>query len=126
MSFAAVAIYALGVACIARSLMAFIQPQAEYALNGLKHTVAAHDDTSSGPVYMLGTWEGSVGVLLLVHQASGNIAGVTTLLGLMSLFKVGNAVLMWRIGDENKISKVTGNAMTAAVLSAWAWYEGQL
>ncbi|KAM0541386.1 hypothetical protein ACHAPJ_013259 [Fusarium lateritium] len=126
MSFAAVAIYALGVACIARSLMAFTQPQAEYALNGLKHTVVTSDDTSSGPIYMLGTWEGSVGVLLLVHQARGNIAGVATLLGLMSLFKFGNAVLLWRIGDEKKTSKVTGNAMTAAVLSAWAWYEGQL
>ncbi|KAF4963265.1 hypothetical protein FSARC_8703 [Fusarium sarcochroum] len=125
MGLGALAVYGLGLACIARSLMAFTQPQAEYALNGLKHTIASNDDPSSGPIYMLGTWELSVGVLLLTHEANGNTAGVTALLGLMSLFKAGNAVLLWRIGDQNKMSKVAGNVVTAVVLSAWAWYEGQ-
>ncbi|EMT74281.1 Sorbose reductase SOU1 [Fusarium odoratissimum] len=81
MGFSELAIYTLGLACIARSIMAFTNPQAEYALNGLKHTATSKDDPSSAPIYMLGTWEVSVGILLLVHQVNGNSTGVTTLAG---------------------------------------------
>ncbi|KAF5708689.1 gluconate 5-dehydrogenase [Fusarium mundagurra] len=118
MGFSGLAIFALGLACIARSIMAFTNPQAEYALNGLKHTVTSKDDPSSAPIYMLGTWKASVGILLLVHQMNGNSNGVTTLLGLMSLYKAGVAILLWEIGSN--ISKVAGNVATAVVLFIWA------
>ncbi|KAH7154424.1 hypothetical protein DER46DRAFT_664131 [Fusarium sp. MPI-SDFR-AT-0072] len=118
MGFSELAIYALGLACIARSIMAFTNPQAEYALNGLKHTATSKDDPSSAPIYMLGTWEVSVGILLLVHQMNGNIDGVTTLLGLMGLYKAGVAVLLWRL--ESTMSKVAGNVATAILLLIWA------
>lgn len=118
MGFSQLAIYALGLACIARSIMAFTNPQAEYALNGLKHTATSKNDPSSAPIYMLGTWEVSVGILLLVHQVNGNGDGVTTLLGLMSLYKAGIAILLWKIGSN--MSKVVGNVATAVLLLTWA------
>ncbi|RYC86806.1 hypothetical protein BFJ63_vAg10334 [Fusarium oxysporum f. sp. narcissi] len=118
MGFSELAIYTLGLSCIARSIMAFINPQAEYALNGLKHTATSKDDPSLAPIYMLGTWEVSVGILLLVHQVNGNSTGVTTLLGLMSLYKAGVATLLWNIGSS--ISKVAGNVATAVLLLTWA------
>lgn len=118
MVFSQLAIYALGLACIARSIMAFTNPQAEYALNGLKHTVTSKDDPSSAPIYMLGTWEMSVGLLLLVQQVNGNGDGVTTLLRLMSLYKAGIAILLWKIGSN--MSKVVGNVATAVLLLTWA------
>lgn len=98
--------------------MAFTNPQAEYALNGLKHTATSKNDPSSAPIYMLGTWEVSVGILLLVHQVNGNGDGVTTLLGLMSLYKAGIAILLWKIGSN--MSKVVGNVATAVLLLKWA------
>ena len=118
MGFSQLAIYALGLACIARSIMAFTNPQAEYALNGLKHTATSNNDSSSAPIYMLGTWEVSVGILLLVHQVNGNGDGVTTLLGLLSLYKAGIAILLWKIGSN--MSKVVGNVATAVLLLTWA------
>ncbi|VZI00108.1 unnamed protein product [Fusarium fujikuroi] len=118
MGFSQHAIYALGLACIARSIMAFTNPQAEYALNGLKHTATSKNDPSAAPIYMLGTWEVSVGILLLVHQVNGNGDGVTTLLGLMSLYKAGIAILLWKIGSN--MSKVVGNVATAVLLLTWA------
>ncbi|KAF5022728.1 hypothetical protein F66182_5276 [Fusarium sp. NRRL 66182] len=124
MTLPGLAIYGLGIACIGRSLMAFTQPQAEYALNGLRHTVTFNDDPSSGPIYMLGLWEMSVGLLLLAHLVYGNSPGVTTLVGLMSLFKAGNAILIFTIGDRNKMGKSAGNVVTAVVLMGWAWYRG--
>jgi cytochrome c biogenesis protein CcdA len=123
MGFSELAIYALGLACIARSMMAFTNPQAEYALNGLKHTATSKDDPSSGPIYMLGIWELSVGILLLVHQMNRNDKGVTALLGLMSLYKAGVAVLLWRIGSE--MSKIAGNVATAVALLTWAVLKSQ-
>ncbi|KAF5588295.1 gluconate 5-dehydrogenase [Fusarium pseudoanthophilum] len=118
MNFTELAIYALALACIARSLMAFTNPQAEYALNGLRHTTASKVDPSSEPIYMLGTWELSVGILLLVQQMNGNSNGVTTLLLLMSLYKAGIAILLWKIGSGT--NKVAGNVATTAVLVTWA------
>ncbi|CZR44210.1 uncharacterized protein FPRO_13986 [Fusarium proliferatum ET1] len=118
MGFSQLATYALGLACIARSIMAFTNPQAEYALNGLKHTAASKNDPSSAPIYMLGTWEVSVGILLLVHQVNGNGDGVTTLLGLLSLYKAGIAILLWKIGSN--MSKVVRNVATAVLLLTWA------
>ncbi|KAF5623299.1 Sorbose reductase SOU1 [Fusarium tjaetaba] len=118
MNFSELSIYALGLACIARSIMAFTNPQAEYALNGLRHTATSKDDPSSEPIYMLGTWELSVGILLLAHQMNGNSNGVTTLLGLMSLYKAGIAILLWKIGSGT--NKVAGNVATTAFLLTWA------
>lgn len=118
MSFPELVIYALGLACIARSIMAFTNPQAEYALNGLRHTTTSNDDPSSEPIYMLGTWEASVGSLLLVHQMNGNSNGVITLLGLMGLYKAGVAILLCKVGSA--ASKVAGNLATAVFLFIWA------
>ncbi|KAF5973729.1 Sorbose reductase SOU1 [Fusarium bulbicola] len=123
MGFSELAIYALGLACIARSIMAFTNPQAEYALNGLKHIATSKDDPSSAPIYMLGTWEVSVGVLLSAHQMNENRNGVTTLLGLMGLYKAGIAILLWKIGSET--NKVAGNVATAVALLAWAGLRSQ-
>ncbi|CEI61974.1 unnamed protein product [Fusarium venenatum] len=118
-------VYLLGLGCIARSVMAFANPQAEYALNGIRHTIAPKKDTSSGPIYMLGLWELSVGVLLLTTQASGSFAGITTLLGLMGLYKAGVAILLWNIGDKNKTRKIAGNILTAITFLFWALYRCQ-
>ncbi|KAG8672534.1 hypothetical protein FPOAC2_05929 [Fusarium poae] len=118
-------IYLLGMGCIARSVMAFTNPQAEYALNGLRHTIALKRDTSSGPIYMLGLWELSVGALLLVTQASESVSGTTTLLGLMGLYKAGVAILLCNIGDENKTGKIAGNILTAFTFLFWALYRCQ-
>ncbi|KAL6916745.1 hypothetical protein FSHL1_008582 [Fusarium sambucinum] len=118
-------VYLLGLGCIARSAMAFTNPQAEYALNGIRHTIAHKKDTSSGPIYMLGLWELSVGVLLLATQASGSFAGITTLLGLMGLYKAGVAILLWSIGDENKTEKIAGNILAAITFLFWALYRCQ-
>ncbi|KAF5649432.1 gluconate 5-dehydrogenase [Fusarium sp. NRRL 52700] len=123
MGLSELAIYALGLACVARSIMAFTNPQAEYALNGLKHTATSKDDPSSAPIYMLGTWEASVGILLLSHQMNGNSNGVTTLLGLMSLYKAGIAILLWKIGSG--MNKVAGNVATTAVLLSWVALRSQ-
>jgi hypothetical protein len=84
-------VYLLGIGCIFRSAMAFINPQAEYAINGLRHNIAPKKDSSSGPIYMLGLWELSVGILLLVTQMNRAVTGVTTLLGLMGFYKAGVA-----------------------------------
>ncbi|KAJ4128814.1 hypothetical protein NW768_007333 [Fusarium equiseti] len=116
MAFADLAVYLLGIGCIIRSIMAFTNPQAEYAINGLKHDVTHKDDSSSGPIYMLGLWELIVGMLLLASQATGAKGGVTILLVLMSLYKTGVAVLLSRIGDDNKMSKVLANLGTAFIL----------
>ncbi|CZS81531.1 unnamed protein product [Fusarium graminearum] len=113
-------VYNLGIICVARSVIAFIRPQGEYALNGLKHNIAPKSDTSSGPIYMLGLWELSVGVLLLVTQASGSFAGVTTVLGLMGFYKAGVAILLCYIGDENKRGKIAANTLTATIFLLWA------
>ncbi|KAF4446574.1 gluconate 5-dehydrogenase [Fusarium austroafricanum] len=123
MGFSELAIYALGLACIVRSIMAFTNPQAEYALNGLRHTVTPKDDPSPGPIYVLGTWELCVGILLIVHQVDGNVAGITTLLSLMGLYKAGVAILLWKIGGADKLSKISANVMTAVVLLQWASYK---
>jgi hypothetical protein len=116
MTFTEGAIYLLGIGCIIRSIMAFTNPQAEYTINGLKHNVSHKDDSISGPIYMLGLWELIIGMLLLVSQATGAKDGVTILLVLMGLYKTGVAVLLSRIGDGNKISKVLGNLGTAFML----------
>jgi hypothetical protein len=123
MNFSGTSIYALGLACIARSILAFTNPQAEYALNGLRHTATPKDDPSLEPIYMLGTCELSVGILLLACQMNGNSDGVTTLLGLMSLFKAGIAILLWKIGSRT--NKVAGNVATTAVLLTWAASRSQ-
>ncbi|WZH49967.1 uncharacterized protein QYS62_011194 [Fusarium acuminatum] len=102
MGFSEIAVYVLGLACIARSIMAFTNPQAEYELNGLKHTPTSKSSPSSGPIYMLGIWELSVGALLVLNQANGNLAGITTLLTLMSLYKANAAFLLWKIGNDNR------------------------
>lgn len=116
MTFTDLAIYLLGIGCIIRSIMAFTNPQAEYAINGLEHNVTQKDDSSSGPIYMLGLWELIVGMLLLVSQATGAKDGVTILLVLMGLYKTGVGVLLSRIGDGNKMSKVLANLGTAFML----------
>lgn len=116
MTFTDLAIYLLGIGCIIRSIMAFTNPQAEYAINGLEHNVTQKDDSSSGPIYMLGLWELIVGMLLLVSQATGAKDGVTILLVLMGLYKTGIAVLLSRIGDGNKMSKILANLGTAFML----------
>jgi hypothetical protein len=123
MGFSEIAVYGLGLACVARSIMAFTNPQAEYELNGLKHTPTTKNSPSSGPIYMLGLWELSVGVLLVLNQANSNLAGITTLLNLMSLYKAHMAILLWKIGDDNRVSKVAGNIITAVILAAWALYQ---
>ncbi|KAF5973561.1 gluconate 5-dehydrogenase [Fusarium coicis] len=123
MNFSELSIYALGLACIARSIMAFTNPQAEYALNGLRHAATSKDDQSSEPIYMLGTWEMSVGILLLACQMNGNSDGVMTLLELMSLYKAGIAILLWKIGSRT--NKVAGNVATTAVLFTWATSRSQ-
>ncbi|KAF5552926.1 gluconate 5-dehydrogenase [Fusarium mexicanum] len=107
MGFSELAIYALGLACIARSLMAFTNPQAEYALNGLKHAATSKDDPGSAPIYMLALGRN----------------GVTTLLGLMGLYKAGIAILLWKIGSGT--NKVAGNVATAVALLAWAGLRNQ-
>ncbi|KAI6754582.1 hypothetical protein HG530_012334 [Fusarium avenaceum] len=104
MGFSEIAVYVLGLACIARSIMAFTNPQAEYELNGLKHTLTSRSSPTSGPIYMLGLWELSVGVLLVLNQANSNLAGIITLLTLMSLYKASVAFLLWNIGDDNRES----------------------
>ena len=96
--------------------MAFTNPQAEYAINGLKHNVTHKDDSSPGPIYMLGLWEFTVGMLLVASQATGAKDGVTVLLVLMGLYKTGVAVLLCGIGDENKMGKVLANLGTAFML----------
>lgn len=118
-------VYILGMICIARSVIAFISPQGEYALNGLKHNIAPKSDDSSGPIYMLGLWELSVGILLLVTQASGSFSGVTTLLGLMGFYKAGVAILLCYIGDENKRGKIAANTLTATTFFLWAIARSQ-
>ncbi|KAM0230525.1 hypothetical protein ACHAP5_011361 [Fusarium lateritium] len=123
MAFSEIAVYSLGLACVARSIMAFTNPQAEYALNGLKHTATSKNSPSSGPIYMLGLWELSVGVLLVLNQANSNVAGITTLLSLMSLYKAHVAILLWKIGDENRVGKMAGNIVTAVALASWALYQ---
>ncbi|KAI1070363.1 hypothetical protein LB507_010417 [Fusarium sp. FIESC RH6] len=116
MAFADLAVYLLGIGCIIRSIMAFTNPQAEYAINGLKHHVTHKGDSSSGPIYMLGLWELIVGVLLVASQATAAKDGVTALLVLMGLYKTGVAVLLYVIGDGNKRSKVLANLGTAFML----------
>ncbi|SPJ87062.1 uncharacterized protein FTOL_12087 [Fusarium torulosum] len=123
MGFSEIVVYTLGLACVARSIMAFTNPQAEYELNGLQHTPTSKNSPSSGPIYMLGLWELSVGILLVLNQANSNLAGITTLLSLMSLYKAHVAILLWKIGDDNRVSKVAGNIITAVVLAAWALYQ---
>jgi hypothetical protein len=123
MGFSEIAVYGLGLACLARSIMTFTNPQAEYELNGLKHTLTSKNSPSSGPIYMLGLWELSVGILLVLNQANSNLAGITTLLSLMSLYKAHVAILLWKIGDDNRVSKVAGNIITAVILAAWALYQ---
>lgn len=103
--------------------MAFTNPQAEYELNGLKHTPTSRSSPSSGPIYMLGLWELSVGVLLVLNQANSSLAGIITLLTLMSLYKASVAFLLWKIGDDNRVSKVAGNIVTAVALASWALYQ---
>jgi len=116
MAFTDLAIYLLGIGCIIRSIMAFTNPQAEYAINGLEHNVTHKDDSSSGPIYMLGLWELIVGMLLLASQATGAKDGVTILLVLMGLYKIGVGVMLTRIGDGNKMTKVLANLGTAFML----------
>jgi hypothetical protein len=122
MAFVDLAVYLLSIGCIIRSIMAFTNPQAEYAINGLKHKVTHKDDSSSGPIYMLGLWELIIGMLLLTSQATGAKDGVTILLVLMGLYKTGVAVLLSRIGDGNKMSKVLGNLGTACMLFVGALF----
>ncbi|KAF4503616.1 Sorbose reductase SOU1 [Fusarium agapanthi] len=123
MGFSELAIYTLGLACIARSILAFTNPQAEYALNGLKHAATSKDDLISAPIYMLGTWEVSVSILLLAHQMNENRNGVMTLLGLMGLYKAGIVIELWKIGSGT--NKVAGNVATAVVLLTWAGLRNQ-
>lgn len=69
---------------------------------------------------MLGLWELSVGMLLLISQASGAMDGVAILLGLMSFYKIGVAVLLYCIGRGDTAGKIIGNVRTAGVLLLWA------
>ncbi|KAF5667041.1 gluconate 5-dehydrogenase [Fusarium heterosporum] len=122
MGFSDVAIYTLGVACVVRSIMAFTNPQAEYKLNGLKHIPTSKNDPSSEPIYMLGIWELSIGILLIVYQMNSNLAGVTSLLGLMGLYKAGVGILLGKIGGSDNFGKIVGNIITTLALWSWALY----
>ncbi|KAF4459902.1 hypothetical protein FALBO_13336 [Fusarium albosuccineum] len=114
-----VAVYALGLACLGRGIMALDKPEREYSIHGLPSPDPSHQAVTDPPIYMLAVREMSIGLYLLAHQYYGNRAAVACLLAVMAFIKWGDGGVVWLTGGEKGKSKALGHWFTGTVLLAW-------
>ncbi|KAF4971603.1 hypothetical protein FSARC_1602 [Fusarium sarcochroum] len=120
--FASFANLFIGFFCILRGLAALCRPQGEFAIIGIQDRRASDDDASSSPIFMLGVRDVSIGFFIIIHQFLDNPIAVATILLLLACFKLGDSVVVFADGDENKRTKAAGHLVACLVLLAWTVY----
>lgn len=141
--------YVLGAASVGLGLHAFLRPREETTRFGLpleapsttrkpgpssKETTGARaidrpagEDGSASPlIYIKGIREVSYGVALVALQYQGNVAGITTVAGVLALTGLGDGIVIWsHAGREGtkatvKNTKAWGHWGAALGLGCWA------
>jgi hypothetical protein len=116
---AGLSVYFLGLAWTVRGFMALCFPQHEFRTIGIKDMRSSDDIASFSPIFMLGFRDISIGMFLIAHQNEDNPTAVATLLAVMGIMKLGDAFLVFIIGDWNKTVKSLGHLFMALVLLFW-------
>ncbi|KAH7245598.1 hypothetical protein BKA59DRAFT_475990 [Fusarium tricinctum] len=116
---AGLGVYLLGLAWTVRGFMTLCFPQHEYRTIGIKDMRSSDDIASFSPIFMLGFRDISIGMFLIAHQREDNPTAVATLLAVMGIMKLGDASLVFIIGDGNRTVKGLGHLFMALMLLFW-------
>lgn len=123
--------YFVGFGSLGLALHAFLRPREEYPRFGLplepgrndKAELAAGVPTSSpvSPfIHVKGLRELSYGLILIALQYQGNVAGITTVLGVTALVAVGDGLVVWFHGGKETRHKAAGHWVGSIGLGSWA------
>lgn len=116
--------YIFGAACVSRGVMASLWPRAEYDHMGLPlEAPSPVEDASSGLVsplmYYKGIREISYGATMVALQQQGLDRALTTFLGIISLVRFGDGLVVWLHGGPERRYRAWGHWITGAVFAGW-------
>ncbi|KAL6914871.1 hypothetical protein FSST1_012631 [Fusarium sambucinum] len=115
-------IYGLGLVLMFQGTVALIDPKGQFNLRGIKDMRSSEEMASFAPMYMLGVRDISMGLFMVTYQYVDNLTAVLTLMGVMSIFKLGDAVVVIAVGDYCTRTKVIENMAMGIGLIGWLMY----
>ncbi|KAM0231280.1 hypothetical protein ACHAPO_008663 [Fusarium lateritium] len=115
-------IYGLGLVLMFQGTVALIDPKGQFSLRGIKDMRSSEEMASFAPMYMLGVRDISMGLFMVTHQYVDNLTAVLTLMGVMSIFKLGDAVVVIAVGDYRTRTKAIENMAMGIGLIGWLMY----
>lgn len=125
--------YFVGLGSLGLALHAFLRPRDEYPRFGLPLAPARDANTKAGPagqvpapgpvspfIYVKGLRELSYGLLLIALQRQGDVAGVTTVLGVAAAVALGDGLVVWFHGGGELRHRAAGHWGGCLLLGSWA------
>jgi hypothetical protein len=92
--------------------------------SSIVNTISTTTEGAISPlIYLKSIREASYGLILVLLEAQGNAAGVTTFLIVFALVALGDGVLVWFYGGDELRYRVWGHWGAAVGLGAWAWWR---
>lgn len=115
--------YFLGTGMLALGLHCFLRPRQEYPRFGLplEHAQPNAKAQSHSPlIFLKGTREATYGLALILLQYQGNVNGVTTMVGVISLAGLADGFIVWFNGGQEFRHKTFGHWFAFVGLGCWA------
>lgn len=128
--------YLLGALCLALGLNSALRPSNEYPRFGLpfeskpsKPSTRAspgQSNASSGVsplIYLKGIRESSYGLALIALQYQGQDVAVTTIAAICALAGLGDALVVWNFGGDDRKKKALGHGLAFVGFGGWVLWR---
>ncbi|PLB52128.1 hypothetical protein P170DRAFT_472037 [Aspergillus steynii IBT 23096] len=128
--------YLLGALCLVLGLNSFLRPSNEYPRFGLPFESAparkpskptnganANANCISPLIHLKGIRETSYGLALIALQLQRQETAVTTMAAICAFAGLGDAVVVWRFGNEEFRKKAMGHGLAFLGFGGWALWR---